>query len=105
MDVRAAESVARANMAAPCGGRNARRAWRGVLSDAISKSPGPVWSASVTCPVANVESLYALMNHKRKRPKHRRAGCLLCKPDKLNTNKTADRMKANRIWRRLEGLD
>ena len=23
------------------------------------------------------------MNHKRKRPKQRRAGCLLCKPNKL----------------------
>lgn len=22
------------------------------------------------------------MNHKRKRPKHRRAGCLMCKPHK-----------------------
>jgi hypothetical protein len=45
------------------------------------------------------------MNHKRKRPKHRRAGCLLCKPSKLNTHKTADRMRARRQWRRLEGLD
>ncbi len=24
------------------------------------------------------------MNHKRKRPKNRRAGCLLCKPHKAN---------------------
>jgi hypothetical protein len=24
------------------------------------------------------------MNHKRKRPKNRRAGCLLCKPNKMN---------------------
>lgn len=24
------------------------------------------------------------MNHKRKRPKNRRAGCLLCKPWKMN---------------------
>jgi len=24
------------------------------------------------------------MNHKRKRPKNRRAGCLLCKPWKIN---------------------
>jgi hypothetical protein len=45
------------------------------------------------------------MNHKRKRPKARRAGCLLCKPSKLNTHKTADRMKARREWRRLEDLD
>lgn len=24
------------------------------------------------------------MNHKRRRPKNRRAGCLLCKPNKMN---------------------
>ncbi len=24
------------------------------------------------------------MNHKRKRPKNRRAGCLMCKPNKMN---------------------
>lgn len=24
------------------------------------------------------------MNHKRHRPKNRRAGCLLCKPNKMN---------------------
>ena len=24
------------------------------------------------------------MNHKKKRPKNRRAGCLLCKPNKMN---------------------
>lgn len=24
------------------------------------------------------------MNHKRKRPKNRRAGCLMCKPQKMN---------------------
>ena len=40
------------------------------------------------------------IHHKRKRPKHRRAGCLLCKPSKLNANKTADRMRARRDWRR-----
>lgn len=45
------------------------------------------------------------MHHKRKRPKARRAGCLLCKPYKLNTNKTAERMKARRAWRRLEDVD
>lgn len=27
------------------------------------------------------------MNHKRKRPKNRRAGCLLCKPHKANGSK------------------
>ena len=40
------------------------------------------------------------MHHKRKRPKARRAGCLLCKPSKLNANKTADRMQDKRRWRR-----
>ncbi len=42
------------------------------------------------------------MNHKRKRPKERRAGCLLCKPSKLGVHKTADRMKARREWWRHE---
>ena len=45
------------------------------------------------------------MNHKRKRTKARRAGCLLCKPNKLNANKTSERMRERRDWRRLEGLD
>lgn len=33
------------------------------------------------------------MNHKRRRPKHRRAGCLLCKPHKLQANGKAERRK------------
>jgi hypothetical protein len=45
------------------------------------------------------------MNHKRKRPKQARAGCMLCKPDKNSHNRTADRMKARRLWRRVERLD
>jgi hypothetical protein len=45
-----------------------------------------------------------MAHHKRRRPKHRRAGCLLCKPSKLNAHKTADRMKARRDWQRREGL-
>jgi hypothetical protein len=45
------------------------------------------------------------MKHKRKRPKQRRAGCLLCKPSKHPAVKTADRMRARRHWRKLEGLD
>lgn len=36
------------------------------------------------------------MKHKRKRPKHRRAGCLLCKPNKLTANVKADRAKGKR---------
>ena len=27
-----------------------------------------------------------MVHHKRKRPKHRRSGCLLCKPHKLTAN-------------------
>ena len=41
-------------------------------------------------------------HHKRKRPKHRRAGCLLCKPSKLTANKKADRARDRREWQRLE---
>lgn len=33
------------------------------------------------------------MNHKRHRPKHRRSGCLLCKPHKLQANVKAQRRK------------
>lgn len=32
--------------------------------------------------------------HKRKRPKQRRAGCLLCKPQKLPALKKAERKRA-----------
>jgi hypothetical protein len=41
-------------------------------------------------------------HHKRKRPKHRRAGCLLCKPFKLTANKKSERAAARRDWRRSE---
>lgn len=41
-----------------------------------------------------------MANHKYRRPKSARAGCLLCKPQKLNANRTADRMRAKRDWRR-----
>jgi hypothetical protein len=43
-----------------------------------------------------------MANHKRKRPKHRRSGCLLCKPHKLTANKTAERARARRVWERAE---
>jgi hypothetical protein len=42
----------------------------------------------------------SLAAHGRTVPKQRRAGCLLCKPSKLNATKTADRMQARRLWRR-----
>lgn len=35
------------------------------------------------------------MNHKRGRPKDRRAGCLLCKPHKSNANKGSERNRRN----------
>lgn len=41
-------------------------------------------------------ALRAPVNHKRKRPKHRRPGCLLCKPPKLSANKTADHTRPRR---------
>jgi hypothetical protein len=44
-----------------------------------------------------------MAHHKRKRPKHRRAGCVQCKPNKLTANKTAERMRARREWQRGEG--
>lgn len=43
-----------------------------------------------------------MANHKRRRPKQRRAGCLLCKPSKLPALKKADRAKARRAWQRHE---
>jgi len=42
------------------------------------------------------------MNHKRKGPKQSRSGCMLCKPSKNSHNRTADRMRGKRDWRRLE---
>jgi hypothetical protein len=34
-----------------------------------------------------------MAHHRRKRPKHRRAGCLLCKPHKLTANVKAARRR------------
>lgn len=39
-----------------------------------------------------------MAHHKRKRPKHRRSGCLLCKPQKLTANVKAERRKTTRAW-------
>ena len=41
-----------------------------------------------------------MAHHKRRRPKHRRSGCLLCKPHKLTAN-----VKAARRRVRQESLD
>lgn len=35
-----------------------------------------------------------MAHHKRKRPKHRRSGCLLCKPQKLTANAKAARRRS-----------
>jgi len=35
-----------------------------------------------------------MARHKRKRPKHRRSGCLLCKPHKLTANAKAARRRS-----------
>lgn len=42
------------------------------------------------------------MNHKRKRPKNRRAGCLLCKPHKMNGLRNAKRLLKRRELRHLQ---
>ncbi len=36
-------------------------------------------------------------HHKRKRPKHRRGGCLLCKPQKLTANAKGKRRRSRQI--------
>ncbi len=41
------------------------------------------------------------MNHKRKRPKNARAGCLMCKPHKANGTPLKDRVRPN-LLRRLQ---
>ena len=39
------------------------------------------------------------MHHKRGRPKNRRAGCLMCKPHKMNHAKNVDNhCVKKRIW-------
>lgn len=43
------------------------------------------------------------MNHKRRRPKNRRAGCLLCKPHKSNGEK--DRAASQTRQEQLARLD
>lgn len=50
-----------------------------------------------------------MANHKRRGPKSRRVGCLLCKPSKLPANKKADRARgrreAFRVERQAYGVD
>jgi len=39
-----------------------------------------------------------MAHHKRKRPKHRRSGCLLCKPHKMTANLKSERRESRRDW-------
>ncbi len=43
-----------------------------------------------------------MANHKRRRPKSCRSGCLLCKPQKLPANKHGDKAKARRVAFKIE---
>jgi hypothetical protein len=43
-----------------------------------------------------MSTLMGVMDHKRGRPKQRRAGCLLCKPHKLSSAKKAARRRGRR---------
>jgi hypothetical protein len=38
-----------------------------------------------------------MAHHKRKRPKSRRSGCLLCKPHKLTARAKAERRRRRRL--------
>lgn len=42
------------------------------------------------------------MNHKYKRPKTSRAGCLLCKPSKIQANVGTDRRRQRVAWLHYE---
>jgi len=46
-----------------------------------------------------------MAHHKRRRPKNTRAGCLLCKPYKMNGAAKRVRLKGLRVPRRLAHLD
>lgn len=49
---------------------------------------------------SNFYVLSLSMNFKRKRPKERRAGCLLCKPWKFMGNSLEAKKRQDRIWAR-----
>jgi hypothetical protein len=62
-------------------------------------------SIEVTLPVDDLETqnldpcqAEPMAHHKRKRPKHRRNGCLLCKPHKLTANVKAKRRRDRSRW-------
>ena len=60
-------------------------AWDGSVGAVIQKDPQ-----------TNVYHGGRMTNHKRRRPKQRRAGCLLCKPHKLPAAKKAQRRRRRR---------
>ena len=45
-----------------------------------------------------------MANHKRRKPKNARSGCLLCKPWKANGSKRSERMR-HRDYKRLYAAD
>lgn len=45
------------------------------------------------------------MHHKRRRPKHQRAGCLFCKPHKDEREGKLLRLKGRKAPRRLQTQD
>jgi hypothetical protein len=50
--------------------------------------------------------IHTMSNHKRKRPKNRRAGCLMCKPWKVNGQNKDSKSNAKACdFRRKEAMD
>lgn len=45
------------------------------------------------------------MNHKRKKPKNSRAGCLMCKPHKMNGAKRSNCLHGFGGWRKQYAMD
>jgi hypothetical protein len=54
------------------------------------------WNGSSRSPADESLQWSRMANHKRGRPKQRRAGCLLCKPHKLSSAKKAERRRGRR---------
>ena len=44
------------------------------------------------------------MNHKRRRPKNRRAGCLMCKPHKMNGETKRIKIRGLKVACKLSDL-
>lgn len=57
------------------------RTRQGRLGIAADLETGPVNLGDIA--QSTIRGILWAMNHKRRRPKSRRAGCLLCKPNKL----------------------